>query len=74
MIDAIHDRMPVIVPPDAYDRWLSAIEPDPRDLLVPYPSEAMTMWPISLQVNKPDNDDPSILAHIEPQPALDLGR
>jgi putative SOS response-associated peptidase YedK len=34
----IHDRMPVIIPADAYDRWLANVEPDPRDLLVPYPS------------------------------------
>jgi putative SOS response-associated peptidase YedK len=71
MIDAIHDRMPVIVPPQAYDRWLSAIEPDPRDLLVPYSSDLMTMWPISVRVNKPDHDDAAVLAPI--QPGRDLG-
>jgi hypothetical protein len=43
-----------------YDRWLG-LEPDPHDLLITYPSEAMTMWPISTRVNKPENDDPSIL-------------
>jgi putative SOS response-associated peptidase YedK len=47
LVSAIHDRMPVILHPDDYDRWLSNIEPDPRDLLVPYPAEPMTMWPIS---------------------------
>ena len=26
-----------------------------------YPSEPMTMWPISTRVNKPENDDPSLL-------------
>jgi putative SOS response-associated peptidase YedK len=26
----IHDRMPVILPPETYDRWLAGIEPDPR--------------------------------------------
>ena len=57
----LHDRMPVILPREAYDRWLAGIEPDPRDLLVPYPSEPMTMWPISTRVNKPDNDDAAIL-------------
>ena len=31
----IDDRMPVILPPDAYERWLANIEPDPRDLLAP---------------------------------------
>jgi hypothetical protein len=30
--------MPVILPLDAYDRWLANIEPDPRDLLVPFQS------------------------------------
>ncbi len=53
--------MPVILDPESFDRWLSPLEPDPRDLLVPYPAEPMAMWPISTRVNKPDNDDPSIL-------------
>jgi putative SOS response-associated peptidase YedK len=48
--------MPVILPREAYERWLAGIEPDPRDLMVPYPSEPMTMWP-SRRVNKPENDD-----------------
>ena len=58
LVADIHDRMPVILPPEAYDRWLANIEPDPRDLLVPFPAELMMMWPISTRVNKPDNDDP----------------
>jgi putative SOS response-associated peptidase YedK len=62
LIDAIHDRMPVILPREAYDRWLSPLEPDPRDLLTPFPTEPMRMWPISTRVNSPTNDDPSILA------------
>jgi len=54
-------RMPAIVAPIDYDRWLANIEPDPRDLLVPFPTEPMTMWPISTRVNKPENDEPAIL-------------
>jgi putative SOS response-associated peptidase YedK len=61
LIRPIHQRMPVIVAPIQYDRWLSSLDPDPRDLLVPFPSEPMKMWPISTKVNKPENDDPSIL-------------
>jgi putative SOS response-associated peptidase YedK len=61
----IHDRMPVIIPPESYDRWLAAIEPDPRDLLVPFPPEPMTMWPIGPRVNKPENDDPGILEAVD---------
>jgi putative SOS response-associated peptidase YedK len=68
MIEAVHDRMPVILPPQSYDRWLSPDDPDPRDLLVPHPSDVMTMWPISPKVNKPDHDDPSILEPAEPPP------
>ena len=36
LVGQIHDRMPVILPP-GYERWLANIEPDPRDLLVPFP-------------------------------------
>ena len=39
LVADIHDRMPVILPPAAYDRWLANIKRDPRDLLVPFPSE-----------------------------------
>jgi putative SOS response-associated peptidase YedK len=31
----------------------------------PFPAELMRMWPISTRVNKPDNDDPSIVEAIE---------
>ena len=61
LVGRTHNRMPVILPPDAYDRWLASIEPDPRDLLIPFPSELMKIWPISTRVNKPANDDASIL-------------
>jgi putative SOS response-associated peptidase YedK len=68
LVGQVHDRMPVIIPPESYVRWLASIEPDPRDLLVPYPSGLMKMWPISTRVNKPDNDDADLLAPV-PEPA-----
>jgi putative SOS response-associated peptidase YedK len=64
LIDAIHDRMPVILDPEDYDCWLSNIEPDPQDLLVPYPAEPMTMWPISTRVNSPANDHADLLTPV----------
>jgi hypothetical protein len=60
LVSQIHDRMPAILKPESYDRWLG-LDPAPHDLLITYPSEPMTMWPISTRVNKPENDDPSIL-------------
>ena len=60
LVGQIHDRMPAILEPGSYERWLG-LEPDPHDLLITYPSEPMTMWPISTRVNKPENDDPSLV-------------
>jgi putative SOS response-associated peptidase YedK len=60
LVGDIHDRMPVILSRYDYARWLSE-EPDARDLMRPFPAELMRMWPISTRVNKPENDDPSIL-------------
>lgn len=64
LVGKIHDRMPLILHSKDYTRWLSD-EPDPRDLMVPFPSEPMRMWPISTRVNKPENDDPTILEPIK---------
>lgn len=59
----LHDRMPVILPKDAYDHWL-----DPQQdavtligLLQPYASEPMTAVPVSKMVNNPRNDVPECL-------------
>jgi putative SOS response-associated peptidase YedK len=60
LVAQIHNRMPAILEPRSYDRWLST-EPDPHGLLITYPSEPMKMWPTSTRVNKPENDDRSIL-------------
>ena len=64
LVADIHDRMPVILAPTDYARWLGE-EPDPRDLMRPFPADLMRMWPISTRVNKPENDDPSIIEPIE---------
>jgi putative SOS response-associated peptidase YedK len=64
MVADIHDRMPVILAPGDYARWLSD-EPDPRDLMRPFPASLMRMWLISTRVNKPENDNPSIVEPVE---------
>ena len=60
LLAKIHNRMPAILEPRSYERWLGLV-PNPHDLLITYPPEPMTMWPISTRVNKPENDDPSLL-------------
>ncbi len=66
LVAEIHHRMPVIIAPENYDRWLSPLEPDPRDLLAPFPCEPMTIWPISTRVNAPRNDSEDILERVDP--------
>lgn len=55
----IHNRMPVILPPAAYELWLEPGERSPAQLdglLKPYPAEAMVAYPVSTLVNNPKND------------------
>ncbi|WP_088347138.1 MULTISPECIES: SOS response-associated peptidase [Rhodomicrobium] len=65
LISTIHDRMPVILAPEDYHRWLSPMEPHPHELMTPYPSELMRMWAVSTRVNSPKNDDPDLLTPLE---------
>jgi len=61
----IHDRMPVILPPREYDRWL---DPSLKDLeslaplLVPFPPEEMLAYPVNPRVNAPSADDKGCIA------------
>ncbi|HBY94887.1 MAG: SOS response-associated peptidase [Ardenticatenaceae bacterium] len=64
----IHNRMPVILLPEAYDLWLdpSVQAAGPLlPLLRPYPAEAMTAFPVSPLVNNPANDDPRCIVPLD---------
>jgi putative SOS response-associated peptidase YedK len=64
LVAPIHNRMPVILPQCAYDRWLDPSEVRSGaldDLLVPYPGDAMTAYPVSRYVNRPANDSPQCI-------------
>ena len=60
LVAQIHDRMPAILRPEDYDRWLGP-EPDPQELLAPFPPEPMAIWPVSPRVNSPRFDEPDLL-------------
>ena len=74
LLEPFHNRMPVIVKPADYERWLAPAEPHhlPVDLLRPYPDELMTAWRISTAVGNVKNDDPNLIAPVpdESQPGL----
>jgi putative SOS response-associated peptidase YedK len=67
LVASIHDRMPVIVPPEAYELWLS---PETQEiellqsLLRPYRASEMVAYPVSERVNRPDYNEPQC---VEPQ-------
>ncbi len=63
----IHDRMPVIVPPEAYDLWLDCrhgASERVAALLRPAPDDALVAHRVSRYVNAPANDDPACVAEI----------
>lgn len=64
MMATIHDRMPVVLHRDDYERWLSS-DTDPSDLLKPFPAELMKMWKIGRNVGNVRNNTPDIIVEIE---------
>ena len=61
LVRPIHDRMPVILAPADYERWLDpAVEkPGPLlPLLGSYPSQAMAAYAVSSLINSPGHEDP----------------
>jgi len=73
----IHDRMPVIVPPEAFDLWLDTAHVDARTaeaIIQPAPDGLLEAYPVSTAVNRTANDNPKLLepfvasAEAEPTP------
>ena len=65
----LHDRMPVILSPADYDKWLK--EADPRELLRPCPNESLVAFPVDARVNKPQNKDADLVEPIDTVKRLD---
>jgi len=61
---AMHDRMPVIIAPETYERWLDVASDDIGDLLLPFPANAMTWYPVSTRVNSVRNEGPELIERV----------
>ncbi|WP_310418860.1 SOS response-associated peptidase [Mycoplana sp. BE70] len=62
-IGRIHDRMPVVIRPEDFARWLDCTTQEPRnvaELLTPVEDEFFEAIPVSDKVNKVANVDPDI--------------
>ena len=59
----IHNRMPVILPRDAWGLWLdpAAQVREVQPLLVPCPAELMAAYPVSSAVGNTRNDGPELI-------------
>jgi putative SOS response-associated peptidase YedK len=66
LTEPIHDRMPVILPPKDYQRWLEPGDPShlPIDLLKPYPAGEMKAWKVSSAVGNVRNNEPGLVEPI----------
>ena len=64
LLAPVHDRMPVIIAPEHYARWLEAAGDDVADLFAPYPAQAMAFHPVSTRVNAVRNDDAALIEEV----------
>jgi putative SOS response-associated peptidase YedK len=63
----VHNRMPVILPPETWSTWIGEepAEPDQlKSLSVPY-TGSMVAWPVSARVGNVKNNDPSLIEPVE---------
>lgn len=73
-ISPVHDRMPVLLAPDAWEQWL---DPDFQDiaalqpLLVPAPSELFRVHPVSTMVNNARNGGAHLIDEVDLPPVAE---
>ena len=71
----IHDRMPVVVPPDAWATWLDPTRRDPgelRALLEPRDDVGLDAYPVPPLVNNVRNNGPELIERLDPSGASQL--
>jgi putative SOS response-associated peptidase YedK len=74
LVGDMHDRMPVIVPPEKYEVWL---DPDVtdfnaiRDILQPYDADQMRRYPVSTKLNNSKNEGAESAAPITLDPPVE---
>ncbi len=74
LLASIHDRMPVLVSPTAYECWLDGDNPVSKisHLLRPFPASAMKIHAVSDRVNSIKHDDPDCIRPVAEPLEFDL--
>ena len=72
VVAPLHDRMPVILDPESYSKWLDsgAQTKELQALLRPFPEEKLTTTPIDSRVNSAAVDDAQCLAPLRGERTL----
>jgi putative SOS response-associated peptidase YedK len=67
LVERVHNRMPAILEPADYDRWLEPGDPArlPIDLLRPLAAKKMLSWRVSDRVGNVRNNDPQLLDRLD---------
>jgi putative SOS response-associated peptidase YedK len=71
VLEPIHDRMPLVLGPDAWALWLDPATDmaDVEHMMVPAPSDWLRAYPVSSRVNRVGNDGPDLLDPLPDPPA-----
>ena len=64
LMAVIHNRMPVIVHPGNYRRWLDSEGGDVRELCEPYPANEMEAWKVGPAVGNVRNQGRELIAEL----------
>ncbi len=79
MMATVHGRMPVLIPEEAWERWLDPGRTDGaalaelKGLLVPTEDGLLEMYPVSRRVNNVRNDGPDLVEPIPPEEVAGSG-
>lgn len=68
LLKPIHNRMPVVLPPSAWDEWLDPSNDDTASLeklLAPAPDDLLELYPVSTEVNSVKNNGPQLVEPLE---------
>lgn len=66
LLAPIHDRMPVILAPEDYERWMTAAPAAAQTLIQPFADERMRAYPVSKAVGNVRNNSAALIAEIAP--------
>lgn len=64
LMQSFHQRMPVILAPEAYDTWLSGTPDEAERLLQPYTADDLVLRRVSTLVNNPRNESAACVEEV----------